>query len=345
MDWVTNTKGNYWLSVFSIIALGLAHYGSLLIWFAFLISYILNRKLLPSKKSVSEIPFNFHVLKRLGVLFLPLALIILPKSINLYHHPSILAIMIERFQETSFDTGTIDLLAKSLGENYLFFFLWILWLSWSFFATRKSLFITWLWPFTLWLFTWMQYKILGFSISSFANLIIFLSLPLALTPGFLLQQLLVIIRFTTGSLPLSRVVSKGLPPLLLLGALFTAFLFPPTIDREKTLLNKDDLLAMQWIRTHTPVNAGFMIRTTFWNNKTLVPYDGGGWINFLTGRRIRFPQIGELYDLCDFSTRKSSITSIWAPDQCSKDSILDRKISLKGTIRLLIKIRVLKYLL
>jgi hypothetical protein len=67
------------------------------------------------------------------------------------------------------------------------------------------------------------------------------------------------------------------------------------------MLTNDDLLAMKWIANNTPTNSGFMVRTIIWSNSSLIPYDGGGWINLLTGRRVIIPKIGELYDICEFS--------------------------------------------
>jgi uncharacterized membrane protein len=65
------------------------------------------------------------------------------------------------------------------------------------------------------------------------------------------------------------------------------------------LFNADDAAAMTWLKNNTPGDAVILINSFVWGDK-LMPSDGGGWINLLTGRQIIYPDIGTFYDMCEF---------------------------------------------
>lgn len=303
LNWITKQRPNYLVAIISVIALGLTHYGALLIWFAFIFAYIIDNLVSKTKKCFNLLHHGREDILRLTLLILPLLLIILPKAIKLITHPAILANMIANAQGSDFSLDLYTLSDKLYAEHYFFYFIWILWLLWSFTQRKELLFVTWLWPFMVWFFTWAQYQIIGISISTYVNLLIFLSMPLAIAIGLMLKELLLLI-YTRSSRLLcfsKKSLNSFLATLLIIEILFGIHITPRSIDQEKALFTNDDLLAMEWIENNTPVNSVFMIRTIIWDNKTLVPSDGGGWINFTTGRRIIIPQLGELYDLCKFS--------------------------------------------
>jgi hypothetical protein len=304
LNWITNKKSNYMIALLFIAALSLAHYGALLFWFAFIFVSLVSKMTFETRVRFNLLRYENELFLRPALLVLPIFFIILPKAINLINHPFIMANIIARAQDPSFGIYTQALLEKFQSKNYFFFFLWIIWLPWAFVRKRRFLFITVLWPLAGWFFTWAQYQIAGFSISTYVNLIIFLCMPLAYTFGLIFRELLLCLRYVNSfySLHFSRNFLKGLPAvLLIIGMLFGIYSGPQSIDLTKTLFTNDDMLAMNWIENNTPRDAAFMVRTIIWSNQTLVPYDGGGWITYTTGRRIIIPQIGELYDICEFS--------------------------------------------
>ncbi len=52
------------------------------------------------------------------------------------------------------------------------------------------------------------------------------------------------------------------------------------------LFTRADARAMQWIVTHTPPDARFLVNTFEWYPHTFVPTDGGAWIPYFTRRAI-----------------------------------------------------------
>lgn len=145
---------------------------------------------------------------------------------------------------------------------------------------------------------------IGSPIPTYVDLIVFLSIPLALSIGLLAQKLsLLIIKLDSSSAqPLLRHQLKSHVSILLMIAILVGiFSSPLSIDQTTALFTNEDMLAMRWISDNTSKEAGFLIRTTSGYNTALIPSDGGGWITFLTGRRIIIPEMGDLYDICDFA--------------------------------------------
>ncbi len=302
LNWITNHKSNYLVAATFVIALGLTHYGSLLIWFSLIITHFVGRMAFDRKYHPGIFGQSREVFIRSVLLLLPLLIVILPKTINLINHPIILDNMIERVQDPDFGFDAQYLLEQLYSHEFIFFFLWVACTLWLFFRKRKLLLITLLWPLATWFLIWAQYKIMRFSISTYVNLLVFSSMPLALSFGFFSQSLLEHLKHINPPYFLHNMkyLLKGFFFNLLIMGLLSG---PLSIDSAKTLFTNEDALAMNWIGKNTLKNSGFLIRTIIWSNKTVVPSDGGGWINLLTGRRIVIPKVGELYDLCDFAKR------------------------------------------
>jgi hypothetical protein len=302
LNWITNHKSNYSVAAMFVIALGLTHYGSLLIWFSSIITHLIGRLVFERKDHPGIFEQTGEVFTRSALLFLPLAIVILPKTINLINHPVILDNLMSRVKDVDFGFDAQYLLELLYPHDFVFFFIWLACLPWLFFRKRKLLLMTLLWPLATWSLIWAQYKLMGFSISSYVNLIVFFSIPLALAFGFFVQGLLLYLKHINplNSIHNIKYLQKGFFSILLIIGLLSG---PHSIDREKSLFANEDALAMNWIGKNTQKNSGFLIRTIIWSNKTVIPSDGGGWINLLTGRRIIIPNIGELYDVCDFSKR------------------------------------------
>jgi hypothetical protein len=164
--------------------------------------------------------------------------------------------------------------------------------------------ITLLWPLTVWILGSIQHQLIGHAILTNTDLIVFLSIPLAFSIGLLAEKLSVLLIRLESSQgqPLFRNRLKNHLSILLIVAMLVAIGSTPlSIDQTTALFTDEDMLAMKWISTNTSKGAGFLIRTTSAADNTLVPSDGGGWIGFLTGRRTIVPEVGELYDICDFA--------------------------------------------
>jgi hypothetical protein len=207
----------------------------------------------------------------------------------------ILANILSRYREASFDPEALALWKIFLLKNELACLVWLLWVFWSMVRARWSLYVTLIWPFITWLFIWIQYETIGFSVSTYVNLIIFLSFPLTFAFGFMGTKLASIANFEQPR------ISWQCSALVSLTLFLGLYLAPKNLDPAKSIFTGDDQLAMGWIRNHVPTDSTFLVRSTFWNNDSLISYDGGGWITLLTGRKIIVPQMGELYDLCEFS--------------------------------------------
>lgn len=295
LGWVTRRAGSYVLAVSFVVALALTHYGALLTWLAFMVSHLTYRMASNRVGRLVILRHRLLTLRRFAYLIAPLGIVVLPKLVNLINHPMILANILARYQEASFDPEALALWEIFLSKNGLACLVWLVWVSWSMVRARWSLYLTLIWPLITWLFIWIQYETIGFSVSTYVNLIIYLSFPLTFAFGFMEKKLAWI---TNPEQP--RISWQG-SALISLALFLGLYLAPKNLDPAKSMFTRDDQLAMGWIRNHAPPDSTFLVRTVFWNNSSLIAYDGGGWITLLTGRGIILPQLGELHDLCEFS--------------------------------------------
>ncbi len=74
-------------------------------------------------------------------------------------------------------------------------------------------------------------------------------------------------------------------------ALVGAWRILPVINPQTVLVTSDDLAAMQWIRTHTPPDARFLVNVVPWQFGLYRGSDGGWWIPLLTGRACTLPPV------------------------------------------------------
>lgn len=56
------------------------------------------------------------------------------------------------------------------------------------------------------------------------------------------------------------------------------------INDDTILVNKDDVAALEWVKSHTPADARFFVNTTSWGYGLYRGTDGGGWLLPSTGR-------------------------------------------------------------
>jgi len=304
LDWITSRRSSFSAAFVFVISLALTHYGSLVIWFSFILVYVINQIVFGRKLRPETLGNRKEIFFRPLLLISPALILILSKAFDPLHQYIIQENMLSQMYDPDFGFGAQYVLKLFRTHDYFFILLWIFWVSWSFVWKRKLLYITLFWPLAIWFLIWIQYQVIGNSISTYGNLIVFLSIPLALCFGLFAQQLLLLLMKLDSSdkQPLSRHLAKSrLSILLIIGILVGVSSSPLSIDQNRVLFTNDDMVAMNWISASTAKDSGFLIRTTSWYNDALVPSDGGGWIPLLTGRRTIIPQVGELYDICEFA--------------------------------------------
>ena len=184
-------------------------------------------------------------------------------------------------------------------------------LIWAALQTKKFYFFSWaLLVMILSLPT--GFRLMNFRYDYYA-LIVFI--PIVITAAYAIG--LVFERFDT---------KKGLATnlILLTGltlSIFGAFQTQKVVNQETVLATKSDLVALNWIESHTPDEARFYINTVGWSGNNYRGVDGGGWIMPITGRwsvvpTIFYPMSGDedfVHKTSNLGTRASSIT------ECSED--------------------------
>lgn|SRR5574341_109810 len=304
-DYINNRRGSFLAGSVFVVSLGLTHYGSLLIWLSLILIYLINKISSGKKRRPETLGNRKAVLFRPFLLVFPALIVILSKIFDPLYQHVIQNGLISQIYDTEFQFGTQYILKLFRAHDGLLILLWLIWVSWSLVWKRNLLYITLFWPLAIWFLSWIQYQIVGSSILTYENLIALLSIPLSLSIGLFAQQLLLLlIKLDSSKVqPLFRHRLKSHSSILSsIAILVSVFSGPLTIDPGTALFTNEDMLAMKWISMSTSKDAGFLIRTVSWDNNTLMPSDGGGWITFLTGRRTIIPQIGELYDICEFAT-------------------------------------------
>jgi hypothetical protein len=305
VDWLNNHEGNYFLSLIFIGSLFVSHYGSFFIWFSFILVHLIYKIYLVYSRQ-NSIALGKPILRRSFFLFAPMVLFIFPKAINLWGRQDI----VEKMLSSVHTIETQNVLNLILDNNYLFVLIWVFVSVISFIKGKRIFSILVVWPFTVLFLTWMQYYFLGISVTSFANSLIFLSMPLAISFGFLLFRLLLSISkfFPNWLVHQTNPLNKGILGFLTIIAIIPGILTNfEIVDSETIVFSEEDRLAMEWISNNVPPDSIFLIRSTLWGDSTFMPSDGGGWINLLTGRQTVYPQaIGELYDICAYARERDA---------------------------------------
>lgn len=115
--------------------------------------------------------------------------------------------------------------------------------------------------------------IFNFTVSSLANTIIFLTIPLTLLFGFFIKFVWVItIKHYVSLLFLVYCIS-----------LCGMYYISSIIESSYVLLFPEDKLTMEWIVKNTSSESRFLINSFYWG-EDLAPSDGGGWLTMLANR-------------------------------------------------------------
>lgn len=304
LDWLSGYDKNYAIAFVFVAALALSHYGAFLIWLSFVLVYLT----LEGKPTIK----CQHPWLRIVFLTLPLFLVFIPRVANILDNPAMLKNITNRSDALEFDDD-VWVVVRLVWEHDMFFIgIWAAGIVLSFLRREKIFFILALWPLTFYLLTWIQYELLGFSVTSYANLVIFISIPLAFSFGYVTQQIDSILdRLDVYRSLKSRAMKKRLIPLLLIlcACVFGVFLSFRDFNSDTVLFNADDAATMTWLKDNTPADAVILINSFIWGDK-LMPSDGGGWINLLTGRQAIYPAMGEFYDACEF-INKNKVSYIY----------------------------------
>jgi hypothetical protein len=298
LGWIEGRRP-YLEALIFVCALALSHYGSLLIWFSFLVSQLIFHK----QPAARLVPLRAWLL-RLSLLILPLLLVLLPKGLNFLGNQTLLASLLSGSDNPDFGED-INFILSLIQKHDLLLFLFCLCvllgaaaLKWRPPARIAA------WPILVFILIWAQYTLLGFSITSYTNAIIFTSGPVIILLIHALQRLFVLARHSRFASKLFRasIFRDGLIFVFLVTSIVLGFYSSlGLISPKTTFFTREDSTAMQWIQVHTPQDATFMIQSFIWGNQ-LMPSDGGGWISILTGRPTVYPsEIGEFRDLADYA--------------------------------------------
>jgi hypothetical protein len=259
-DWINGRKSSILEPFILVISLNLIQYGLLLIWFSFVLVYLINQIIFKEEFRMKVLGSSKRVFLRPFSLLFPASIFILSNLFDSSHHMMIQNNMLSRFHITDFGFSAQYVLRLFRTHDNFFIYLWIIWLFWSLIWSKRFLFVTLFWPLASWFIVWVQYQVLDNSILTYVNLIVFLSIPISLSIGlFVRQMLLVLIKLDApNSLSLSKHRMKSrLLILITIAMLAGIFTSPLSIDQKTALFTNEDMLAMRWINDHTAKDSGF----------------------------------------------------------------------------------------
>ena len=303
MDWITG-KSRCWATLLFVLSLTLTHVGFLLIWSSFVLVYAINRVISIILLRRKARPSGEETFLRPLLLISPALILVLFRAFQPLRYDLLRTNLLSPMLDAELGVGTQYVFRLFRTHDSFFIVLGICLILWSLVRKRDQLSVTLYWPLAIWFFTWIQYRVLRHSLLTYVDLILLLSLPLALCIGLLAQQLFPFLvkvdSFDDRPMP-RRLTKSRVSLMLIICALVGISYSPLNLDSRRVLFTSEDVLAMQWINDNTPNNSGFLIRNITMYNNTLIPSDGGGWIPLLTGRYTIIPQLGELNDICEFA--------------------------------------------
>lgn len=294
-DWVGGRNKNFTLAFFLVLALAFAHYGTLLIWFSFIVVNIIYQWAYLSSRS-RNLRQKRLILIRFFILLAALLSLVSSKLNSLFEHNDILVNMTQKAANINIDNDIISLINLIFSHDFSPSLLLVMGVILSTIWKKRIFWVIAFWPVLTGVLIWGQYFLLGVSISSYSNLIIFLSMPFAILSGLTIKHLCSFLGLETNIIAKHSLFVTSLSLVLLVGFKLNTKIF----DTEKTIFLPQDYSAMMWIMENTPEDSVFFIESFLWGNE-MKPSNGGGWISVLTGRTIIYPkEIGDLYDMCVF---------------------------------------------
>ena len=263
---------NKYIIAIIIAGIFLSHYGAFLLFIILLLAIIIgqNLKNILSKRSQAKSYLTA------GIIVAPLILLLVIKLYFALHQGKW-----ETFISASRPQYTIDDYTYLLDLTLLHggWAVWILGLTGFIVYTtkdRRFAVISFGWLLVMLFLNWLQIMVFGHSASSILNLIIFLSLPLSMLAGYVIQwgaecrkwivYLAIIVISIAGSYNMSSIINPR-----------NIIFFPA------------DQKAIDWIQKYTKPDSTILISSAMWDTN-YQPADGGGWITSLTGRKTVFPK-------------------------------------------------------
>lgn len=247
-----------------IIGIGATYYGGLLIFIAFMIASI------TIKGSEKERLEDLSQIKNIGLTLLPFAVILIIRllrafELNIYGQDA----------NAGLYEDSIQALEISLVHGG-----WLIWglgipgiaLAVAFKAKRFFFIMKWL--LALFIFNLLQVAF-NITVSSLANTIIFLTIPLTLLAGLAFRFLWVI------TMQHAKLLFYILTLLMAVGG---AYNISGIIQPSYVLFSSSDKSAMEWINHNTSSSSLFLINSFYWGDD-LSPSDAGGWLTIMTSRQ------------------------------------------------------------
>lgn len=279
--------GSLMLAAVSAAGLLLTHYRVLIFYAGFVLAYLLYETLIHRHEPAAYLKYW----GRAGAISSLAALLTLPWLVNLVQALLPLVTLPSKMRgEPSYNALPYELVM--IGNNRVLIVLAICGLFWGLYKRERGVALTVLWAAILAVIA--NPTILGLPstwLVNNASLVISLFVPLAVLTGYFLASL---------QYPISNIKNLILAIVITLGALWGAWQVLPIVNPGTVLATRDDLTAMEWIRSHIPSNAKFLINLRHWQGSTYVGTDGGYWIPFLTGRDTILPPAIYIYGSAEY---------------------------------------------
>ena len=286
--------GSLMLGAVSVAGLLLTHYRVLIFYGGFVLAYLLYETITHRH----EIETIVRYWGRAATMCLLAGLLTLPWLVNLARAVWPLTTLPSRMQGSpAYNAFPYDLVM--IGNNRALIVLAICGLLWGLYKRERAVIVTILWVAILVVIA--NPTILGLPstwLVNNASLAISLFMPLSVLSAYALASL---------QYPISNLRSlASVLQLLLLGiaiaivALWGAWEMLDVVNPSTVLATRDDMVAMEWIRSHTPAEAKFLINVRHWQEGTYVGTDGGYWIPLLTGRDTVLPPAVYLYGSAEY---------------------------------------------
>ena len=263
----------------------LVHYGVVVIYFAFLVAWIVFDAESRSNLTGLFKRLGWRLFLAVAGLLLPALFFLGPKLARFLFDPTSRQALIDLSKEAASQIDSLYLLGLSAQNGGI-----VLWgmalvgLIAALVLARKSALVLLGWYAVLGLVTWAQLQAFGIAVSSYADLVISLCIPLGLLAGFSVELLFALTPRLESLFDKLRVKPAyfGLLGLLLV-VLAGSYSQLGVVNPISVLFSSRDARAAQWIQENTPAGAVILVDSFRWGD-TYWPSDGGGWLKPLTGR-------------------------------------------------------------
>ena len=280
------------IAVIVSIGLLLSHYGTMIILFLMMTSFVINKSL-----TLNFRPISIKEILKAGAILFPLLLV---AAIKLYHitaHGSWLSFFGSK--EISY---TFEDYVYSFGHTLRHggIILWLLGIAGGIVLLiqrvkflRATIYFILLYS----LIDWIQTFFFGHSASSLINLMFFLSIPMAILAGYCIKY------FLNSSKAISYLF---LATIILAGS----YNISGIVNPRNVFYSSADQEAMSWIKNNLAINDGFLINSYLWEGK-FEPSDGGYWITYFTGYKTTVTNFTNDYEELDKFIQKSNADYVY----------------------------------